>query len=376
MSSMDAARELVKTPSTKKTGLVKYMKLAEAGLEVAQANAAFVLDGSGQGWWDKEVGDTGDGRDDMDAVADSSTPKTVDRDSAGDGTRGGPVRGITSQPPVGTAATRRKKQPNPPLSRQQRALHYHRLAADQGNVFSLLKIGDAYWYGRGVNSDSLSKQSRGGASSGDGSSSGSARHETAAVGNKNASAAVYLRASQLRSAQAMFNLGDMHERGVGLPKDLHLAKRYYDMALSTDPKAFVPVRLALLKLCLHTWVLEKGKESVFVETVVDATRRAVSFLVELFGRGRDGDAWSTRPSLTLPKNIKRPKKKTKSKSGIVDFDTAALAVLAVLLGAVVLVRFWVGTGLVTETPTEPTTANDASSPETSAGDENADVRET
>jgi hypothetical protein len=48
----------------------------------------------------------------------------------------------------------------------------------------------------------------------------------------------------------------------------------------------------------------------------------------------------------------------------------------VLLGAVVLVRFWVGTGLVTETPTEPTTANDASSPETSAGDENADVRET
>jgi SEL1 protein len=43
------------------------------------------------------------------------------------------------------------------------------------------------------------------------------------------SAAVYLQASQHRSAQAMFNLGLMHEHGIGLPKDLHLAKRYYDM---------------------------------------------------------------------------------------------------------------------------------------------------
>ena len=56
---------------------------------------------------------------------------------------------------------------------------------------------------------------------------------------------MYLQASQHRSAQAMFNLGLMHEHGIGLPKDLHLAKRYYDMVLSTDPKAGLSNRIRL-----------------------------------------------------------------------------------------------------------------------------------
>ena len=55
----------------------------------------------------------------------------------------------------------------------------------------------------------------------------------------------------------MFNLGTMHEHGLGLPKDLHLAKRYYDMVLSSDPKAWVPVKLALLKLQAHAWLEER-----------------------------------------------------------------------------------------------------------------------
>ena len=36
---------------------------------------------------------------------------------------------------------------------------------------------------------------------------------------------------QERSAEAMFNLGFMHEFGAGLPKDLHLALRFYNMAM-------------------------------------------------------------------------------------------------------------------------------------------------
>ena len=28
----------------------------------------------------------------------------------------------------------------------------------------------------------------------------------------------------------MFNLGYMHQYGIGLPQDFHLAKRYFDMA--------------------------------------------------------------------------------------------------------------------------------------------------
>ena len=92
-------------------------------------------------------------------------------------------------------------------------IHYHRLAADQGNVRSLLRIGDAYYYGVGVGE-----------------------------ADRNKSAAVYLRASAERSAQAMFNLGTYTSTGWGFTKDLHLAKRYYDMVLSADPKAWVPVQ--------------------------------------------------------------------------------------------------------------------------------------
>lgn len=56
--------------------------------------------------------------------------------------------------------------------------------------------------------------------------------------------------SQL-NAQAMFNLGYMHEHGQGLPLDLHLAKRYYDQALEIDPAAKLPVTLALMSLWLR-----------------------------------------------------------------------------------------------------------------------------
>lgn len=103
------------------------------------------------------------------------------------------------------------------------ALHYHQHAADQGNLNSLLRIGDAHYYGRGTAVD------------------------------LNKSVAVYRQATQLRSAQAMFNLALMHEHGWGLDKDLHLAKRFYDMAESASAEATVPVLLAKIKLAAHIW---------------------------------------------------------------------------------------------------------------------------
>jgi TPR repeat protein len=38
----------------------------------------------------------------------------------------------------------------------------------------------------------------------------------------------------MRLLQALYNLGYMHEFGIGLPLDLHLAKRYYDESLTAD----------------------------------------------------------------------------------------------------------------------------------------------
>jgi SEL1 protein len=55
-------------------------------------------------------------------------------------------------------------------------------------------------------------------------------------------------ADQQHNAQAMFNLGYMHEQGLGMKKDIHLAKRSYDLAAETNADAKIPVALALLKL--------------------------------------------------------------------------------------------------------------------------------
>lgn len=69
--------------------------------------------------------------------------------------------------------------------------------------------------------------------------------------------------SQL-NAQAMFNLGYMHEHGQGLPFDLHLAKRYYDQALSIDSAAKLSVTLALASL----WIRKNYANSFLVSLVV------------------------------------------------------------------------------------------------------------
>lgn len=62
------------------------------------------------------------------------------------------------------------------------------------------------------------------------------------------------------NAQAMFNLGYMHEHGLGLPLDLHLAKRYYDQAVEIDPAAKLPVTLALTSL----WIRKNYADSFMV----------------------------------------------------------------------------------------------------------------
>ena len=48
--------------------------------------------------------------------------------------------------------------------------------------------------------------------------------------------------------RSSFNLGYMHHYGIGLPKDHHLAKRYYDKTEETDKDSAIPVLLALTKL--------------------------------------------------------------------------------------------------------------------------------
>jgi SEL1 protein len=298
----------------KRAGLVKYMKVAEAGVEVAQANAAFVLDRA-EPWYEESTDDD----DDDDARIRRRGFENKGRFSS--------VLGAST---FGSSASA--------SDRERRALHYHKLAADQGNVLSLLKIGDAYFYGR-----------TGGKAPSDRSKFSTRDGEKRKVLNalderRNVSAAVYLRATQRRSAQAMFNLGAMHEHGLGLPKDLHLAKRYYDMALSTDPKAYVPVKLALYKLQAHAWLLEKSKQSRFAAFLV----RLVADVVELVSPSSSLSAETRvdgRFFFFFSANTNEEQSMDAPKHGS-EYDVMALAVLTTALAVVVVARLFVDAGVL------------------------------
>ncbi|ELK34578.1 Protein sel-1 like protein 2 [Myotis davidii] len=92
-------------------------------------------------------------------------------------------------------------------------------AAIQGNAFARVKIGDYHYYGYGTKKD----------------------YQTAATHYS-------IAAHKYQSAQAMFNLAYMYEHGLGTTKDIHLARRLYDMAAQTSPDAHMPVFFALVKL--------------------------------------------------------------------------------------------------------------------------------
>ncbi|CAK7263476.1 ERAD-associated protein [Sporothrix epigloea] len=101
-------------------------------------------------------------------------------------------------------------------------IHFTR-SSRQSNVDALVKMGDYYLYGIGTE-PSIEKAVQ-----------------------------CYTGASEYhQSAQALYNLGWMHENGVGLDQDFHLAKRYYDIALSTNEEAYLPVTLSLLKLRIRS----------------------------------------------------------------------------------------------------------------------------
>jgi SEL1 protein len=103
------------------------------------------------------------------------------------------------------------------------ALVYWTRSAKQSNIDSLVKMGDYYLLGVGTPADTEK------------------------------AAACYTAACEYhQSAQALYNLAWMHENGVGLTQDFHLAKRYYDLALETNEEAYLPVSLSLFKLRLRS----------------------------------------------------------------------------------------------------------------------------
>lgn len=104
---------------------------------------------------------------------------------------------------------------NSDLSRQIKSFRYFSFSSES-NPSSHVKLGDFFYSGTG------------------------------GVEIDHARAAAYYRfAADSHNSQACFNMGFMHQYGIGIPQDFPLAKRYYDLALSYNPSAYIPVYLAL-----------------------------------------------------------------------------------------------------------------------------------
>lgn len=104
------------------------------------------------------------------------------------------------------------------------ALIYWTRSAKQANIDSMVKMGDYYFNGYGTPREYLKASSC---------------YHSAAEGH--------------HSAQAFWNLGWMHEHGIAVDQDFHMAKRYYDLALETNDEAYLPVKLSLIRLRLRSF---------------------------------------------------------------------------------------------------------------------------
>lgn len=122
------------------------------------------------------------------------------------------------------------------------ALRFLFLAAEQGNTAARIKIGDYFYYdvvdGSKNLGNVLPEQLQNTLEQND-----ETKYEIAAHH--------YKKASETKNGQALFNLGYMHQTGQGLPQDFHLAKRFYDDAKLRDADAMFPVSIALIGLFFH-----------------------------------------------------------------------------------------------------------------------------
>lgn len=129
-----------------------------------------------------------------------------------------------------------------PAARFYAAGNYLTKAAKQSNIDALVQLGDLYYHAllneslleykdlilyNGLRGQSFEKAST-----------------------------CYQVASNKQHSQASWNLGYMYENGIGVERDFHLAKRYYDLALVNHPKSFLAVKLSLTYLAAKVWVFQ------------------------------------------------------------------------------------------------------------------------
>eukprot|EP00440_Ansanella_granifera_P015756 gb/GFBE01017113.1/.p1 GENE.gb/GFBE01017113.1/~~gb/GFBE01017113.1/.p1 ORF type:complete len:786 (+),score=154.08 gb/GFBE01017113.1/:1-2358(+) len=232
-----------------------FLKLAEAGHEVSQMNAAHLFD-SGQSTL-------------LSSNAGSSTEEPASADEG------------SSTAEVDTRSQGRNF-----------AQRFYELSAEQGSASSELRLGDYAYYGWGM-SASFSDSFSGSTSSLRGGDVDDAAAQVAASSEEDQEAwddfplpsiytndrielkpqAIDYEASLVRYrktadmtvtgewmqpfvARASFNLGFMHQFGIGISQDMHMAKQHYFRCREVDPAGVhAPVGMALAALAGHVMYL-------------------------------------------------------------------------------------------------------------------------
>lgn len=148
-------------------------------------------------------------------------------------------------------------------------IHWTRSAA-QDNVDALVKLGDYYYHGIGLDAEeedviaSTLADTDPNFSRANNTSLPTSQVATSEPEYEKALACYAAAADRQVSALAYWNMGYLYEAGKGVPRrDFHLAKRYYDMAYEINREAYLPVMLSLIRLHLKAlWAtVWKGEES-------------------------------------------------------------------------------------------------------------------
>jgi len=151
------------------------------------------------------------------------------------------------------------------------AQRFYEMSAEQGSASSELRLGDYAYYGWGI-SATYGDQSE--SSQDDTDDSMLARFSTnepdleiqkqavdfeASLARYRKTAEMTVSGEWMQSfvARGSFNLGFMHQFGLGVAQDLHMAKRHYHRCREVDPSGVhTPVTMVLMLLGAHMFFLQ------------------------------------------------------------------------------------------------------------------------
>lgn len=164
------------------------------------------------------------------------------------------------------------------------AQRHYEMSAEQGNALSELRLGDYAYYGWGIRPGDTLQDDDSDDIALDASLAADAEevrfvHQEA---DPELSLGHYKRTANMRItgewmqpfvARASFNLGYMYQFGIGVPRDMPVARRYYRRCFEVDPAGVeAPVTLMLALLAVQVFVIEMPPLNALGEALLADSR--------------------------------------------------------------------------------------------------------